>query len=41
LSNLEADPSETKNVAASEPERVKAMIEVIREWEQHVGLKAP
>jgi arylsulfatase A-like enzyme len=41
LSNLEADPSETKNVAGSEPERVKGMIEVLREWEQHVGLKAP
>ena len=33
LSNLEADPSEKKNLAASEPERVRQLTEKIKAWE--------
>jgi arylsulfatase A-like enzyme len=39
LSNLESDPSEKRNFASAEPERVKRMTEMIREWERSVGLK--
>jgi arylsulfatase A-like enzyme len=38
LSNLEADPSEKKNVADEQPERVKTMIEKLRAWERDVKL---
>ncbi|MDX2149278.1 MAG: sulfatase-like hydrolase/transferase [Bryobacteraceae bacterium] len=34
LSNLESDPGERTNFAASEPERVRRMTEWIREWER-------
>jgi arylsulfatase A-like enzyme len=40
LSNLEADPSERRNLAASEPARVQRLIERIRSWEQDVGIPA-
>ena len=40
LSNLEADPSERGNLAAAEPERVRAMTGQIRTWERSVGIKA-
>jgi len=40
LSNLEADPSERKNLAASEPERVRKLIERIRAWERVVDIPA-
>ncbi len=33
LSNLEADPSERKNLADVERERVRVLTERIREWE--------
>jgi arylsulfatase A-like enzyme len=38
LSNLEADPSEKKNVADEQPERVRMMIEKLRAWERDVKL---
>src|SRR5260370_40447580 len=38
LSNLEADPSEKKNVAEQEPERVRVLIEKLRAWERDVKL---
>lgn len=38
LSNLEADPSEKRNLAPSEPERVKQLIERIRQWEKYVNI---
>ncbi len=41
LSNLEADPSEKRNLAASEPERVKQMTGMIRAWERDVQLNSP
>ena len=37
LSNLEADPGEKRNLAGSEPERVKDMVARIRAWERSVG----
>ncbi len=40
LSNLEADPSERRNLAASEPERVRKLIERIRAWERYVDIPA-
>ena len=40
LSNLEADPSERKNQAGSEPERVRKLIERIRAWERYVDIPA-
>ena len=40
LSNLEADPSERKNLANSEPERVRKLMERIRAWEQYVEIPA-
>ena len=39
LSNLEADPSEKKNLAASEVERVRMLTEKIKAWER--GMKLP
>ena len=41
LSNLEADPSEKRNLAGSEPERVREMTRQIRAWERSVQLSAP
>ena len=41
LSNLEADPSEKRNLAGAEPERVRRMMEMIRAWERSVQLNAP
>jgi arylsulfatase A-like enzyme len=38
LSNLEADPGERKNLAASEPERVRKMTELLRAWQRDVHL---
>jgi arylsulfatase A-like enzyme len=38
LSNLEADRSEMKNLAADEPERVRRLTEKIRDWERDVGM---
>lgn len=38
LSNLEADPGEQKNLANTEPARVKEMTEAIRNWEKRTGL---
>jgi arylsulfatase A-like enzyme len=38
LSNLEADPGERKNFAASEPERVRKMTELLRAWQKDVRL---
>ena len=40
LSNLEADRSETKNVANEQPERVKELLEKLRAWEKSVGIPA-
>ena len=40
LSNLEADPSETKNLAATESARVEQLTKKIRAWEREVGLSA-
>lgn len=40
LSNLEADPSERKNLAQSEPQRVQKLIDRIREWERYVKIPA-
>ena len=39
LSNLEADPRETTNLAGKEPERVKTMLEKLRVWEKDVKLE--
>lgn len=36
LSNLEADPREQKNLAGSEPDRVRDLTERIRAWEQSI-----
>ncbi len=38
LSNLESDPGETKNLAATEPARVEQLTQKIRAWEREVGL---
>lgn len=38
LSNLEADPGETKNLAAGETARVEQLTRKIRAWERQVGL---
>jgi arylsulfatase A-like enzyme len=38
LSNLEADRSETTNLAGEQPERVKQLTEKLRAWERDVGL---
>ncbi len=38
LSNLEADPGEHKNLAASEPDRVRKMTELLRAWQKDVHL---
>jgi arylsulfatase A-like enzyme len=38
LSNLEADPSEKKNLANEQAERVKALLEKLRAWERDVKL---
>lgn len=38
LSNLEADPGETKNLAAGEAARVEQLTRKIRAWEKQVGL---
>jgi hypothetical protein len=38
LSNLEADPGEHKNLAASEPKRVRRMTELLRTWEKDFHL---
>ncbi|MCC7154373.1 MAG: sulfatase-like hydrolase/transferase [Bryobacterales bacterium] len=38
LSNLEADPSEKTNLAASEPDRVRALTGMIHQWELDVGM---
>jgi arylsulfatase A-like enzyme len=38
LSNLEADASEKRNLADSEPDRVKRMTEMLQAWERDVGL---
>ncbi len=38
LSNLEADPSEKKNVAGEQAERVRTMIDKLRAWERDVKL---
>ncbi|WP_321469881.1 sulfatase-like hydrolase/transferase [uncultured Paludibaculum sp.] len=38
LSNLEADPGEKRNMAGSEPERVRQLTEKIRAWERYVGI---
>jgi arylsulfatase A-like enzyme len=40
LSNLEADPSERKNLANAEPGRVRDLIERIRAWERYVDISA-
>jgi arylsulfatase A-like enzyme len=40
LSNLEADRSEKKNLAAQQPDRVKAMLERLRAWERDVKIAA-
>jgi len=40
LSNLEADKSERKNLAGQEPERVRQMLEKLREWEKDVKIPA-
>ena len=37
LSNLEADPSEKRNLAGAEPERVRQMTGRIRAWERSVS----
>jgi arylsulfatase A-like enzyme len=41
LSNLEADPSEKRNLVDAEPARVRRMTELIRAWERSVQLKSP
>jgi arylsulfatase A-like enzyme len=41
LSNLEADPSEQKNLASAEPERVRELTERIKAWERDTGLQSP
>jgi arylsulfatase A-like enzyme len=38
LSNLEADPGERRNLAASEPERVRKMTELLQAWQRDVHL---
>ena len=38
LSNLESDPSERKNLAGAEPDRVRALTERIRAWEREMNL---
>jgi len=38
LSNLEADPSEKKNLAAQEPGRVKELVEKLKAWERDVKI---
>lgn len=38
LSNLEADPGEKRNMAGSEPERVRQMLQKIHDWERYVGI---
>ena len=38
LSNLEADPSEKKNLANEQPDRVRELTGKIREWEASVGV---
>ncbi|MDQ6677332.1 MAG: sulfatase-like hydrolase/transferase [Acidobacteriota bacterium] len=38
LSNLEADPGEKKNLAATEPDRVRKLTGEIRAWEREVHL---
>lgn len=40
LSNLESDPAERKNMAGTEPERVRALTERIRAWERDVNLSS-
>jgi arylsulfatase A-like enzyme len=40
LSNLEADPSERRNLAQTESDRVAELIARIRSWEKEVGLPA-
>jgi arylsulfatase A-like enzyme len=41
LFDLEADPSEERNLAEREPERVKRMQAMIKAWRQAVGAKSP
>src|SRR5262245_17071398 len=36
LSNLESDPEERRNLAGTEPARVAALMEKLRQWEQEV-----
>lgn len=38
LSNLEADPSERRNLAPAEPDRVRKLVERIRQWERYVNI---
>jgi arylsulfatase A-like enzyme len=38
LSNLEADPGEKRNMAGSEQERVRQMLQKIHAWERYVGI---
>ncbi len=38
LSNLEADPGEKKNLAASQPDRVRQLTELLNAWQRYVGL---
>lgn len=38
LSNLEADPGERRNLASSEPDRVRRMTELLRAWENYVHI---
>ena len=38
LSDLEADPSERRNLATDEPKRVLDLTQRIRAWERDVGL---
>ena len=41
LSNLESDPSERTNLAASEPDHLRVLTERIRAWERSVGIPSP
>jgi arylsulfatase A-like enzyme len=41
LFNLARDPGEKSNLAASEPERVQALLAKLRAWRQEVGAKMP
>ena len=41
LYNLAADVSETKNLAESEPEKLKELLKILEEWREHTGAPVP